>query len=283
MTSTITLSFLTNLLIGFSLNLLWGMLENQQIVVHSALNNIEYPGNVAFFYSYLLNIAAFDVFPTDDIFDWFFIFKPSEPVTARFGALGYETKYFVKNMGTAFIIGVVFAILLILTLFLYVLNKIVNISVTEKVANWVYRMVCWNPILRFLIESYIFFAISCFINLTEFTFGDSGSRASSISTVVGMIIIIVLPFLVLCFMLLKFAKLKNKQVIAKYGAMYEGLDLDKGRTVILARLFFFFRRLIIGLSVNYLRDYPVFQIFSMNFQVVAAIILHGQINPHPTR
>ena len=115
-------------------------------------------------------------------------------------------------MGTLFIVGVIFAILLVLTLFLYVLNAIVNISVTEKVANRMYRMVCWNPILRFLIESYIFIAISCCINLTEFTFGDSGSRASSISTVVGMILIILLPFFVLYVMHTKFAKLKNKQV-----------------------------------------------------------------------
>jgi len=65
--------------------------------------------------------------------------------------------------------------------------------------------------------------------------------------------------------------------------MYEGLDLDKGRSVILVRLFYFGRRLVISWTVSYLRDYPVFQIFSMNFQVLAAIILQGQINPHPTK
>ena len=58
-------------------------------MVHLSLNDIPLPGNVAFFYSYLLNIASFDVFPTDDIFEWFFEFALSEPVTARFSALGY--------------------------------------------------------------------------------------------------------------------------------------------------------------------------------------------------
>jgi len=76
-------------------------------------------------------------------------------------------------------------------------------------------------------------------------------------------------------MYLKFNKLKNKQVQMKYGAMYDGLDLDKGRVVILVRIFYFIRRICIGLSVCYLRDYPVFQIFSMNFLVLATIILHG--------
>ena len=173
-------------------------------MVHLSLNNIAFPGNVAFFYSYLLNIAGFDFLPTDNIFDWLFEFKSSEPLTARFETIGYETTYFVKNMGTMFIFGVIFAILLVLTLFLYVLNAIVNISVTEKVANRMYRMVCWNPILRFLIESYIFIAISCCINLTEFTFADSGSRVSSISTIVGVILVILLPLFVLYFMHTRF-------------------------------------------------------------------------------
>jgi len=66
-------------------------------------------------------------------------------------------------------------------------------------------------------------------------------------------------------MYLKFAKLKNEQVKSKFGEMYASLDLDKGRGVILVRLFFFVRRLVIGWTIIFLRDYPVFQIFSMNF------------------
>lgn len=89
----------------------------------------------------------------------------------------------------------------------------------------------------------MFIAVSSFINLTEFTFGDSGSRASSISTVVGMLIITFLPFIVFYYTHKKFKKLRNKKVQSRFGSMYEGLDLTKGREVILARLFFFVRRI----------------------------------------
>jgi len=58
------------------------MVESQQIVVHLALNEVSTPGNVAFLYSYLLNIAAFDPLPTDEIFELFFEFEHSEPVSA---------------------------------------------------------------------------------------------------------------------------------------------------------------------------------------------------------
>lgn len=57
--------------------------------------------------------------------------------------------------------------------------------------------------------------------------------------------------------------------------MYHGLDLDKGRAVASVRLFFFVRRIAISLIVNYLGDYPVFQIMCTNFHILAAIILHG--------
>lgn len=46
-------NYVTNLLLQGSLNSLWSMLENQQMVVHLSLNNIAFPGNVAYFYSYL--------------------------------------------------------------------------------------------------------------------------------------------------------------------------------------------------------------------------------------
>lgn len=198
-------------------------------MVHLALNDIAFPGNAAHFYRNLLNVASFDVFPTDDFFDWIFNFKASEPVTARFGALGYETKFFVKNMGTLFIVGVIFVLLLITIPCLKGMNAIVYCSSNERVTDWLQSQLCWNTILRFLIESYILIAISSFINLTELTFSDSGSRASTIGAIVGMVVILLLPFFILYYMFRKFDKLKNKKVISKYGAMYEGLDLDKGR------------------------------------------------------
>lgn len=82
LTATISGSFISSLALDGSLNLLWGMVESQQIVVHLALNDISTPGNVAFLYSYLMNIASFDPLPTDEIFELFFEFEHSEPVSA---------------------------------------------------------------------------------------------------------------------------------------------------------------------------------------------------------
>lgn len=178
-------------------------------MVHLTLNDIEIPGNVAYFYGYLMQVASFNVFPTDELFDWLFNFKPSEPVTARFEALGYETKYFVKNMGVVFLVGVIFVILLALIPCLKAMNLIHKFSATDKVESWLYKTLCWNLILRFLIESYILIAISSFINVTEMSFGDIGGRVSSISTIFGMIITFLLPIFVFYYTYFKFDKLKN--------------------------------------------------------------------------
>jgi len=42
--------------------------------LHLALNNIAFPGNMAFLYSYMFNIASFDFLPTDDFYEWLFEF-----------------------------------------------------------------------------------------------------------------------------------------------------------------------------------------------------------------
>ena len=116
MTGVLGGNLVFNILLAGSLNFLWGMLRAQQILVHLPLFNITFPGNVAFFYSFLLNIAAFDALPTDELFDWMFAAEEKEPISASFGALGYETTYFIRNLGTPFVffLGLLFLFLLVL-------------------------------------------------------------------------------------------------------------------------------------------------------------------------
>ena len=105
-------------------------------MVHLALNDIAFPGNAAFYYSYLLKIAAFDPLPTDDFFEAAWNFPHSEPIGAQFGALGYETKYFAKNMGTPYLLSLIMLVCLSLILCLRGLFKLCNFTCFESAANW---------------------------------------------------------------------------------------------------------------------------------------------------
>jgi len=103
MTSILSGNFALNLLLAGSLSYIWSMIRAQQIIVHLPLTNIVLPGNAAYFFSFLMNIAAFDIIPTDELFDELFKYENKEPPTIQFGALGYETVYFIRNLGPVFV------------------------------------------------------------------------------------------------------------------------------------------------------------------------------------
>ena len=50
----------TNFLLAGSLNQLWGMINNLQIVIHSPLINVQFPGNAYILYDNMIVIATFD-------------------------------------------------------------------------------------------------------------------------------------------------------------------------------------------------------------------------------
>ena len=60
------------------------------------------PANAALVYGFVMKIASFDLLPTDTFYDTYFRFseKDSGPVNSNFESLGYESLYFLRNMGT---------------------------------------------------------------------------------------------------------------------------------------------------------------------------------------
>jgi len=57
------LSFIINLLLSASMNLLWSMMNTLQIIVHLPLVNLTYPSNAMLFSSAFLTLAQFDILP----------------------------------------------------------------------------------------------------------------------------------------------------------------------------------------------------------------------------
>ena len=55
---------------------------------------------------------ALDVIPTDDFFDTL-TELPVEPLTEAFQSVGYESKYFIRNLGSIAIYFAVYPILLV--------------------------------------------------------------------------------------------------------------------------------------------------------------------------
>ena len=73
-TAAVGTNFLVNLLLSASLNQLWSMLNGLQIFVHMPLMDVRFPANANTFIVFLVNIANFDIIPTDYLFGKIFNF-----------------------------------------------------------------------------------------------------------------------------------------------------------------------------------------------------------------
>jgi len=93
-----------NIILQGSLQQLFQSIKKLQIVVHMSLVNVSMPGNASIFFSYLLQIVAFDVIPTDNAYDAVFGFEESQPVSTNFELTGYESVYFIRNMGSMYLL-----------------------------------------------------------------------------------------------------------------------------------------------------------------------------------
>ena len=72
------------------------------------------------YFQKLMQIAAFDVIETDSFFNMLLSLPPTDPVNEQFQALGFESVYFINNMGSIFL---VFISLLILMIVYTILNR----------------------------------------------------------------------------------------------------------------------------------------------------------------
>ena len=97
-------NFIVSFLLAGSLNQLWGMINNLQMLILSALINVQFAGNTSLMFDQMIPIATFDFLPTDDIYGLIFTKLPDrDPFNDKFDRLGFESLYIVFTLGTAFL------------------------------------------------------------------------------------------------------------------------------------------------------------------------------------
>jgi hypothetical protein len=87
-----------------------------QLLLVLPLINVNFPINAASFYGYLIDIANFDVIPSDKFNSAIYRFTDLEiEMPSNFEELGYETTNFLQNMGSMIIFIKVFFFVSIFT------------------------------------------------------------------------------------------------------------------------------------------------------------------------
>ena len=71
---------ITNILLGSSMDVIFGIIAFMQLVVFNTLIKINFPGSATLIYGVLLKVATFDMLPTEDWFPHWFSLPETDPL-----------------------------------------------------------------------------------------------------------------------------------------------------------------------------------------------------------
>lgn len=156
----------------------------------------------------MFKIAAFDFIPNTEN-----IYNPAlgldgddnpEALSENFELVGFETTYFVHNMGSLVFFILAFPALA-LTAYLFKFCR--QFRAIRKAKKDIEKSIYWNYVIRLLIESYTILAVCGMINLTALEWGEPGTIFISINAIMFLIICAILPFLQLYLVQKNFEKI----------------------------------------------------------------------------
>ena len=125
------------------------MVNNLQIIIHSPLINVQFPGNAFMIYEVMITVATFDILPTDDMFPLVLSEFPDEDAyTDKFDRLNYGSIFCVMNMGTMLIIFLVYMSLYTFYAILSLLGLVFKKA--RKMKKKLAKSLFWNHAIVFL-------------------------------------------------------------------------------------------------------------------------------------
>ena len=151
---------------------------------------------------------------------------PSRGMFDQLRSLGYQTSNSVFNLGTIFFL-VIFNFLRVFNYgFFYILNKI-NGS-CEKFLRNEEKSLFYSNILTILLEGYIEFIISGYLNVCDMTAFETNLSGEIISYFLGWIWIVLSMVIVPCLLVRVLSQscdvIYQKEFSQKFGALWEGIN-----------------------------------------------------------
>ena len=181
------------MLLAGSLNQLWSLIRSQQIIILLPLFNVHLPANSAIVFGMLMQIAAFDPYETEPLWNELLRTPATGPLKETFGVIGLESTLFLNNIGSQFFIILLISFMYLMYMLLIVFKQFSS-SLT-KVMNKAKRFMFWSIPIRYTSESFLIILLCAAINLERpdvSSFGLALNTNLSI-TFVG-ICILAIPF-----------------------------------------------------------------------------------------
>ena len=176
-------------------------------------------------------------------------------------------------MGTMFIFYMIYLFCLILTPCLQACRN--TCRCMERTATKLSESIFWSTLVTLMNESYMIIVVCVLINIPIFSWDGLGLQIMSVLCAVFLFLTVALPIIFVSTLRRNFDDLKKPEMLAKYHALYEELNLNVGKKALLVPSFFLFRRLLLGIAVCVVGRGLIWQVYIMAAQIITQVMIIG--------
>jgi protein-S-isoprenylcysteine O-methyltransferase Ste14 len=134
--------------------------------------------------------------------------------------LGYQSTYFILNMGNIFLLLVLeFAIII----FIMLTQK--SKGTIQGVHSQAKNLLIWNGIYKSLNEPYVVFVVSCMTQTLAMSWSSAGESANNVLMILTFFFVVCFPFWTFFLLRRNKERLFQKEFLATYSSIYEHLTL----------------------------------------------------------
>jgi hypothetical protein len=159
------------------------------LVICLPLFNVKVTGNSMILLRSIFNVGKYQLLNTDDLF---FDLPDTDLPSDQFTDLGFNSTFFIKNMGCLFFLGIA---LLIAYIVLFVLKAVdLKKPAYRKARNVLERAIIWNSLTDYMYVAYFVLALSILLNFKQGINWDNNlATTSNVFLIIGSLMVVVWP------------------------------------------------------------------------------------------
>ena len=235
------------------------------------------PANAQMFFKQINKVASFDIINIEPFINKALNLNKTEPMNENFAAIGFNSMYFMNNMGSL-IIG--FLIYFVGLIVMFILQRFLNRKLwINRYFRKLKKMLLYDTIVAMMIESYSLICVCCLISFYNVTFASYGEIVQTVVNFFFFSLVFAFPAILFGSIMKHWRPLSRRStnvIKLRFGAVFGELRMDKGHNVLLQPFYFLLRRLLMAIVAVVFRNFLWMQIFLTAMTIVAAVILIGE-------
>lgn len=269
MNSSLVMSFVMNIFVAGSFQLILGLVNTLQLVLHLPIMSVVFPGNVISFFEILIPVVMFDLLEKVELVQQFFPDSADDAeklqgIINQMSDIGYDSYNPILNLGTIALFLSLYLSKMTALLFIYPLYKITGRG--GQLASTLLKQVFFSDLIIMFLEGYMEFLISS--QLLFVSPEESVDRTPLLYTVAVACMVMSIGILPLTLIIILWTqdlkKIKEEGVMNYFGAFFEDFN-GKDKYSLAFNLVFMIRRFTYVAVSSLLGHQPGLQIILLNY------------------